>query len=185
MIRLFLCGLILSPASRIRNFTAARSQVHQHSRTIASSWRTFDIMELDPQCPANAEDMKKDGSAEKDVSSKEEPTLPKLSSQEFRQFNHVAEHMNLYVSTLQHLPPCSTLKHTTAQPLPRNLERTLQRLQRRQKALRHEHPRLPARSRRILPPPHAAPYDRRTAHLPRAREEDASIQERAATTHSA
>jgi hypothetical protein len=60
-------------------------------------------MELDPQCPANTEALKGDESTEKDATSKEETTLPKLSAQEYRQFNHMAEHMNLYVSIGQHV----------------------------------------------------------------------------------
>jgi hypothetical protein len=58
-------------------------------------------MELDPQCPANSKTSNDGNPAENASASKEEVTLPKLSPQEFRQWNHMADHMNLYVSLNQ------------------------------------------------------------------------------------
>ena len=43
------------------------------------------------------------GPTEASVPNQEEKALPKLSAQEFRQYNRMAEHMNYFVSICTHL----------------------------------------------------------------------------------
>ena len=57
-------------------------------------------MELDPQCPADVKASKSEQENENDKSKTDETTLPKLSPQEFRQWNHMADEMNLYVRNI-------------------------------------------------------------------------------------
>jgi hypothetical protein len=59
-------------------------------------------MELDPQCPADVKASKSEEETKNDESKMEATALPKLSPQEFRQFNRMADEMNLYVSKSLH-----------------------------------------------------------------------------------
>jgi hypothetical protein len=95
MLRLFVRGLLFSNIRR----TAGVNSSHVHPSLLsASTCRNLNTMEQPfqkmeeegvPQCsgPKEAE-MKKD---------EEEKALPKLSKQEFRQYNSMAEHMNYFV----------------------------------------------------------------------------------------
>lgn len=71
---------------------------------------------------------------------KEEQDLPKLSAQEFRVYNRMAEHMDMFVRFARSKEDLSLWfadKNALAQPFPPNLEPPLQRLQFRQEAPGH------------------------------------------------
>lgn len=118
--------------------------------------------------------------------------LPKLSAAEFRVYNRMAEHMDMFVRYLaletgyfasQQLTT-SFLSHT-AQQLPPNLEPPPRRLHLGQKTPRHDAALLPASRRRLRAPPHHPPHDRRAAHISRIGEEDACICQRARAARAA
>lgn len=61
-------------------------------------------MELNPQCPVDSKASKSEHASE-NAACESDASLPKLSPQEFRQWNHMADHMNLFVRAA----PCTQL----------------------------------------------------------------------------
>ena len=95
MLRLLIRGLVLSNVRR-----SSPSYTHNilHSRSLASTCRNLNIMEQ-PFDQMADEGITKCDKAAADVSTSkaEEKELPELSPKEFRIYNQMAEHMNMFV----------------------------------------------------------------------------------------
>jgi hypothetical protein len=95
--------------------------------------------------------------------------LPKLSAAEFRVYNRMAEHMDMFVRYLHSsagyvASSCSrnlaaNTSHLQAQQLPPNLAPPAQRLHLGQETPRHDPAWLPASGRRVRAPPYHPPHD--------------------------
>ncbi|KAK0942009.1 hypothetical protein LTR29_006427 [Friedmanniomyces endolithicus] len=99
---------------------------------------------------------------------KEDQDLPKMSPQEFRVYNRMAEHMDMFHENFRRTwnllyGACTSGKRPAGMSLRAFLNT----------------------GAGILPPPHRAPHDRRTAHFPRARAENAGVQAGARVAHAA
>ena len=107
MLRLLFSGLILS---NIRRSFASHNQNLLHNRALANTCPKLNIMEQP------FEKMAEDGVPKCDEPTKvagpkrEEQDLPKLTAQEFRVYNQMAEHMDMFVSHFHCsiAPYCST-----------------------------------------------------------------------------
>ncbi|KAK3716216.1 hypothetical protein LTR37_006661 [Vermiconidia calcicola] len=96
MLRAFIRGLLLF---HIKRTTSSYTYNILHSRAITSTCRTYSnqIMEQPFEKMAEKGVPKVPGPTEASVPKKEEEqALPKLSPQEFRQYNRMAEHMNYF-----------------------------------------------------------------------------------------
>jgi len=111
-----------------------------------------------------------------------ERALPELSAQEFRIYNRMAEHMDMFVRFAPSPSPSASplssdrvSSSRTAREFPPDLEPPVRRMRFGQTASRHEYPRLPLRRRTVLPSPHYPSHDRRASHLSNAREKNAGV----------
>lgn len=100
MFRLLLSGLLLSTIRR--PIAAATSHNFLHNRALTATCRNLNIMEQPFERMSEEGVPKSDKPTEVSAPKQEEQDLPKLSPQEFRVYNRMAEHMDMFVR----LPTC-------------------------------------------------------------------------------
>lgn len=105
MLRLLVSGLLLSAVKRPA-VVARSSHNALHSRALTSTCRNLNIMEQPFEQMAQEGVPKSDKPTEVAAPNKEEQALPKMSPQEFRVFNRMAEHMDMFVSWTAHTQQC-------------------------------------------------------------------------------
>lgn len=96
MLRLFVSGLLLSTIRRPVIAIHSHSALHS-SRALTSTCRNLNIMEQPFEKMAEEGVPKSDKPTEVAAPKQEEQCLPKLSPQEFRVYNRMAEHMDMFV----------------------------------------------------------------------------------------
>ena len=94
MLRFLVGGLILST---FRRTSAAQSHNTLHSRAVTSTCRNLNIMENPFEKMSEEGVPKTDKPTVVAAPKQAEQDLPKLSSQEFKVFNRMAEHMDMFV----------------------------------------------------------------------------------------
>ena len=120
------------------------------------------------------------------VQSAEEPDLPKLTAQEFRIYNSMADHMNYFVRhPFREISRVISLTIQSARKLSTNVEDVVRGLFIWQATSGYVNTSLSQRGPAAMSPPHGTPHDRGTAHLPGPGTEDAEIPKGAAPSHAA
>lgn len=97
MLRLLVGGLLLSTVRRSATATHSHNILHSRALTATCRNNNFNIMEQPFERMAEEGVPKSDEATRAAAPKKEEQELPRMSTAEFRVYNRMAEHMDMFV----------------------------------------------------------------------------------------